>query len=388
MKKLGRILMLVLAGAVLLCLAVVGVSALSNLGLPTRLEETGRLSELDKARLVEVARLRKALGSDTWPGWGEARIPLLAYTEEWAFLVGYPDPPDGWTKVPNGPQRGGPWEAVPGDTLGGQVYYRQRLAPGVTPEAFTVRVGERWVASLMTRDRMQSSFYQEMRASLPGPVRAIFPYRLAWGLLMGETETYIGGFLHEAFHAYQGMAAPERLAEAETSMRFDGQYPWDDPASEAAWQAELEALYEAVLSPDDERAAERARRFLTLRDARRSQGSLALELADLERHREWEEGLAKYAELQIQRLAALDEGYTPYPNLRDDPDFKKYATRQRYWNGQLSEVRRTGNRSGDTRLYFSGFAQAVLLDRLLPEWKEQAFAPGVWLEDLLRQAAR
>jgi hypothetical protein len=28
----------------------------------------------------------------------------------------------------------------------------------------------------------------------------------------------------------------------------------------------------------------------------------------------------------------------------------------------------------------------VLLDRLLPGWKEQIFNPGVMLEDLLRQA--
>jgi len=45
-----------------------------------------------------------------------------------------------------------------------------------------------------------------------------------------------------------------------------------------------------------------------------------------------------------------------------------------------------GSRSEDTRFYFSGFAQAVLLDRLMPGWKEQAFQPEIWLEDLLRQA--
>ena len=35
--------------------------------------------------------------------------------------------------------------------------------------------------------------------------------------------------------------------------------------------------------------------------------------------------------------------------------------------------------------YSQAMAQAVLLDRLLPGWKERAFEPDVMLEDLLRE---
>lgn len=49
-------------------------------------------------------------------------------------------------------------------------------------------------------------------------------------------------------------------------------------------------------------------------------------------------------------------------------------------------MRRTAGRSGETRFYYSGMAKAVLLDRLLPDWKEQVFNPNVMLEDLLRLA--
>ncbi len=38
-------------------------------------------------------------------------------------------------------------------------------------------------------------------------------------------------------------------------------------------------------------------------------------------------------------------------------------------------------------LLFCAMAQAVLLDRLLPGWKERIFKDSVWLEDLLREAA-
>lgn len=44
-------------------------------------------------------------------------------------------------------------------------------------------------------------------------------------------------------------------------------------------------------------------------------------------------------------------------------------------------------RAGDeSRFYYTGMAQAVLLDRLDPDWKSWLFEPGVWLEDLLVEA--
>jgi hypothetical protein len=33
-------------------------------------------------------------------------------------------------------------------------------------------------------------------------------------------------------------------------------------------------------------------------------------------------------------------------------------------------------------------AQALILDRLMPGWKSRAFAPDVWLEDLVAEAVR
>ena len=102
------------------------------------------------------------------------------------------------------------------------------------------------------------------------------------------------------------------------------------------------------------------------------------ELADFERQREWLEGLAKYAELAIGRTASMTPGYEPLPDLNDDPDFNDYSTRERFWFQQLDQGRRILKNEGEVRLYYSGFAQAVVLDRLLPEWKIQALSEGVW----------
>jgi hypothetical protein len=233
---------------------------------------------------------------------------------------------------------------------------------------------------------MEINFYMQYREQFPPFLQAIFPYRLVWGMLMDETETYIGGLEHESFHALQGSQAPDRLVEAEYANQSQDRYPWEDPGMQAAWQQELDYLMRAIQAESDGQSAELARQFLAQRDERRENAGLSQEFTDYERQREWLEGLAKYAELTIGRLAGATSDYAYIPALDADPDFSAYTTRERYWQGQIAEVRRTGGRSGETRFYYGGMAQAVLLDRLLPGWKEEAFKPGVMLEDLLRQA--
>ena len=80
--------------------------------------------------------------------------------------------------------------------------------------------------------------------------------------------------------------------------------------------------------------------------------------------------------------------YRPRGVTENDPSFKQYRNWDRVWSQQIDEIKRTGGRSGDTRFYYSGMAQAALLDRLLPNWKDRAFEPGIVLEELLKEAVR
>ncbi len=140
--KIPRTFVRIVASFLLLALGLVLLSVASNVFEPNRSSITDRLTGAEKARLAEALHLRQALGGSIWPGWGEADIPVILYNEEYAFLVRYPHPPVGWTKIPQNLSRGDRWELVPNDTFEDRVYYRQRLAPGITPEAFTVLVGE------------------------------------------------------------------------------------------------------------------------------------------------------------------------------------------------------------------------------------------------------
>lgn len=175
------------------------------------------------------------------------------------------------------------------------------------------------------------------------------------------------------------------MAEAESAVAGENMYPWDDAALEAAWAAELELLAEAVAAPPEE-AAGYARDFLRLRAERRAAAGLPAMLADYERQREWLEGLGRYAELGIWREASVSPEYQPTAAVMEDPAFNAYRKYETRLNRELGQFGRMAGDVGDGRFYYSGYAQAVLLDRLDDGWKARAFQPGVFLEDLLVEA--
>jgi hypothetical protein len=371
-RRIRRYVGYLLVAGISLCLLSTGLVALSNLSLPTSSPSPDRLSTADKAHLAETLRLRESVGDAVWPGWGTAEIPIILYNEAYAFLVGYPDPPAGWIKVPGMTERGGPWQLVPDDTFAGAPYYRQALA---SPEASMT-------ASEWTKIKLVS----EMRDDIPAPLWPVVPFRLLVGMF--NSDWHIVAVGHEAFHAYQGQVAPDRLLAAETAnQRQSGDYPWNDPGFQAAWQAELAVLHDALQAETEAEAARLARQFLDLRAARRTDHGLSSALVDFERQREWLEGLAKYAELELWRRGASTPGYEPFTAMADDPDFNDYAGFAQRWSSELVTMQNQAGREGDGRFYYGGWAQAVLLDRLLPGWQVQAFDEGVWLDDLVQAGA-
>jgi hypothetical protein len=369
-KRSGRVRRLIvfsLSGLVVLCLAAAVASALGNLALPPPPTRLDRLEALDTARLVETLRLKRDLGEAVWPGWGTADIPVLLWNDEYSFLVGYADPP-------------GDWELVAGDDFAGQPYHRR---PTRNPQNFAVRVGERWVASMGTKWGADNFLISKFREAMPGPLKAVFPYRL----LIQPTEVQMTGVLHESFHVYQAEVAPDHFGEAD-SVYGNGERYWAaDAEMHAAWQSEIAALYQAVRADEPATMLASARAFLAARDRRRLDHQLEPALTNFERELEWLEGLAKYVELAIWREAAA-LGSTPLVSLTEDPDFKHYVTFEQRWSQELDQMKRQAALEGDVRFYYTGMAQAFVLDRLMPGWKTRALSEPIALEALLREAVQ
>jgi hypothetical protein len=389
--RLHRIFFLLTAAVVFLCVLGLGLFALSNTLLLSTSPASDRLSDPDKARAAEALHLRRELGDALWPGWGAADIPMIFYNEEYAFLTGFTDPPAGWVKLPEFESRGGAWEAVSEDSFEEKKYYRQALAAGgATPEAFIVRIGDRWVSNLLTADWMESLLGNEFRGMMPPLFQSVVPYRLAARVFLSVTggkDLYVCLILHESFHAYEAILARDRLLAAETVYnRNAARYPYGNSAFAADWQAELDLLADAAQANTDAETAELARQFLDHREKRRTVMNLDAALIDLERLKEWEEGLAKYTELAIWRLASEDTDYTPMSAMDADPGFANYSNFEQIWLQQIQQIRSMANDDGDTRFYYSGLAQAVILDRLMPKWRSRILTEGVGLEDLLSEA--
>ncbi len=79
-------------------------------------------------------------------------------------------------------------------------------------------------------------------------------------------------------------------------------------------------------------------------------------------------------------------GYTPFAESTNLSDFDGYAGFESRWSRELKQLARMAGDHGDGRFYYSGMAQAYLLDQLMPGWKSNAFDENVWLDDLLAAA--
>jgi hypothetical protein len=383
MKRIG-------CGCLTLICGILVLSAASNLFFPSRSESIDRLTDMEKARIAEAFHLRQTFGNTLWPGWSNAPIPIIVYNESHAYLIGLENPDPGWRTVPRNIPKGRPWELVSEDSLDGRKYYRQQLIDERTsPQAFTVRIGEFWTASMTTKDWMPIAMGNTIRDGSPAVIRALVPYRLMARVFVGlgmNTDGYICALEHESFHAYQGIVCAGRLANAEAILSNSGKkYPWDDSRFNAEWKAELNALADALSAVQDKRMIELADKFIALRKARRNFFNLDSSLIDMERLREWEEGLGKYTELAIWKCAASEAAYKPSKALSGDPDFKGYKSFGNKWAEELIALRRQSG-SGEVRFYYAGMAQAFLLDRLNPDWKKKILKSDVFLENLLSEA--
>lgn len=366
MRRVLRVVAFGVLGVLLLCAAAGALAALSNRGLPPPAEPSGRLSPVDAARLEEALRLKRALGDRVWPGWGSAEIPVLLWNRYDSFLVGHPAPP-------------APWELVAGDPVGGSPYYHRRTDD---PQNFAVLVGDVWVASIATKGETDRFVIGMFEDTLPTPLDRLVPYRL----LIQPSEVQIAGLLHEAFHVHQAVSAYERLEAAEGAYRWGDAYWAADVGMRSAWREEIDALARALGAADDGERRDLTRQFLERRRERRTGAGLGADLVAYERHLEWLEGLAKYVELTILREAYEDADYRSALSRDVDPDFRAYRGWPQRWSREVGQMRRQATREGDSRFYYTGMAQATLLDDLLPDWKDRALEEGVWLEDLLSEA--
>ncbi len=348
-----------------------------NQTLPTSSPEAAKLSTAEQTRLEEISHLRESLGNNIWPGWGDMQIPIVVYNESHAFLIGLSEPADGWIRMPHGDIEGSAWQ-----TIAPHGYYRQALpASGENPQAFIVKIGETYAASMTTKDWTGIHLMEITQAALPAFISPFVPYALV--INQFNSDWYVAAVLHESFHVLQAEQSFQRLADAESANALEKDYPWDDSDFRLAWSTERQLLAETLEGNiDDDQLRVIVAEWLSVRADRRK--DLSDDLIAYEQEREWLEGLAKYAELQSWLLADTSSDYSPLPAMADLPDFDGYQKAEAHWKQEVNQLKRN-LQFDDTVFYYTGWAQAEILDRLMPGWKTIAFESGVYLDALIAE---
>ncbi|WP_448335133.1 hypothetical protein [Bellilinea sp.] len=368
-----------------ICLFSSTLQFLLNRTIPKTSANPDVLSQEQIQLMRESNHLIELVGNQVFPGWGDFPTAWVFYNENTAFVSGLiPEQTSlGWEMYPRKHQRGGKWEEVSNYGLN---YFRTPLQNSQeTPENFIVKVGNQLAASFQTNEFALIYMHNLMYSDLPPILREIFPYRLFFKDLFLAPEAYISSLAHEAFHVFQARTNPVMFENAELISSRADQYPFDNEAMLASWKEELEILSRSAEISNREQALQIAATFLEHREERRTSSQLSNSLIEYERQREWLEGMAKYAELELGKIAAQQD-FQPLNESAKILNLENYSSRERFWHTQLSTMHKT-NMDGETLFYYSGFAQGVLLDYLMPGWKERALQ-GESLEELLAESIK
>lgn len=353
--------------------------AITNLKYPESSSHIDTLSQVEWSRIQEIDHLRTEIGNEIWPGFGDQQIPIILYNEAYVFLSGLKDPEAGWKKVPFSRQMGTRWSYV--EPAPSFYYYRQPIqSSDLIPEAFTVQVGRYYAASMTTREWTEIKLTQLIKTDLPAILKPIFPYSLIRSKF--NSDWHISAVIHESFHAFQAERSFERVRSAEASNTFENSYPWKDPDFREAWLKERLILSNILKTTNEKKFRELTREWLQIRDQRRT-SFRNQKLKNYEQEREWLEGLAKYVEIRSWILASDPALYEPLPEMSADPDFDHYKGGTKNRSREIKQLQSDLNFS-ETIFYYSGWAQAEILDRLDPNWKEKIFESNIYLDDLIR----
>jgi hypothetical protein len=293
-----------------------------------------RLSGADRVRLAEARRLIAAVGDSVWLGWSAAPSAVLLVTPEREFLL--------WHARPSAD-----FERIGHDSLlASDVYSRPRRFPPTLLATFPAVGG---VPTIVIGTAEQTG----KRST-------------AWVLTIA----------HEHFHQWQNSqpeyyarAAALDLAGGDTTGMWMLSYPF--PYTAPAVNAEFDAVALALRAAlRDSATVNRDRHTMAIDGARRglraALGAPDLRYLDFQL---WQEGIARYTEYVVARLAATR--YQPSDAFRALPDAEPFGlVADRLWR-EIVETESVSLTNQRVAFYPVGAALGLWLDRSDPAWRRR-----------------
>ena len=295
----------------------------------------------DAARIAEFYRLAPQIQDKIWPNWSKTPAPLLLITTDAEYLTHFPEPPKDFHKT--------------GDDL----YTRPRQFPS----------------------NMQATF---PAVGLPAVIVIGEPKAT-----QSQTSTpWLFVVVHEHFHQLQ-WAQPDYLKAIndlglskgdKTGMwMLNYPFPYEVPEVAESFSHLRDSLLAALSEVDQQKFAPLLKQYLKERKDFMSQflpGDRKYVSFQL-----WQEGVARYTQIKAAEAAA---DYQPSPAFAALPDYTPFSTYALTARARtLDELKHIDLAQSKRESFYSfGAAEALLLDRINPEWKSQYFQHPMTTEPL------
>lgn len=344
---------------------LVALLLLAHLLLVTAGAADPKLQPRDLALIEEAYHLWTTQADKIWPGASKLRTPMIYIGETEEYAIGFDHPLKGFAQA--GFAQAGIAQASIANNKLGPVQIRTRSFPR----------------------NLSASFPVEGTATVViGRPEALQMSPEAWAITA----------CHEMFHVYQSSRGSTDKINSlkigppeESGWQLSFPFPYRDPdvmrlihlqgyllwltANESGGE---DAMYNAGTALEANRVY-RSRLDNLMPDGKAKNYSL---------FQEWSEGVAAYTEFKIAEAAATSN-HQPTAAFSKLPDFQGYAS---VWKAAYQHrpylVKHAGRAAKDrTAFYHLGMGKALALDVVLPAWKTKYFLPGLWLDDLLKEAS-
>ncbi|HZS09583.1 MAG TPA: hypothetical protein VFD58_32445 [Blastocatellia bacterium] len=296
------------------------------------------LSEIDRIRLAEAFRLGETIEDQVWPGWGRAPFAVLLVTPEQEFLIRHPEPSADFV------------------SLGDDALLRSKV----------------WFRKRTYSPQLQATF-----PAVPGSAVPTIVIGQAENTADKTSTRWVVTLLHEHFHQwqysqpwyYEGVNALGLSRGDQTGMwMLNYAFPYTAAEVKDHFSKQAQMLA-AALQADDRDFKSKLAAYLAAR------GELKKMLAaDDYRYLSfqlWQEGIARYTEYRVAKLAA--KRYEPGREFRALKDFTPYAqVAEDILNGLLKKL--TGLNLAESQrsaFYPMGAVEGLLLDRIDATWQRR-----------------
>jgi hypothetical protein len=301
-------------------------------------QDKPEITKVDRIRLAEAFKLGDSIGNRVWKDWTKAPFAVLLVTSEYEFLLRHPAPSRDFSRLG--------YDSL----LKSDVHYRKRT---------------------------QSTGLLATFPAISGSMISTIVVGQAEKTSAKTSTTWVVKLLHEHFHQLQN-SQPNYYADVKALNLSRGDqtgmwmlnfpFPYDKPELQERFLALSELLARAIQTSQSDRA-----QTLTnyLRAREEFQQLLTPDEYRYFSFQLWQEGIARYTEYQVAKMAAARFRVSrEFRALEDYTPFSQTATAIHANIFKRLRTQKLGE-SGREVVYPFGAAEGLLLDLVSPQWRRR-----------------